>query len=418
MVSSGSPRASGLGHRLGDPPRHRLLAIAKQHIRQLLLRQLLQQPGRRQFLPVIHPHIQRAVPHEAEPALHAVQLHGRNAQIQQYAAHLARRPWRAACSANSEKFARSTIARSPNGVSESFASSSASAIAVQRQQVRIQPGRRQHAPPHGPPPPPFHPHTSRRAPSPTGKRFPRATPAHGPCITSWESYKPDPAVLRARGRRPDPQAARFILGHGIGPFEQLITRQEDALGNGEPTRFLSAAGNGLAHHRAGAPPRPGPPSPPWPPPPRGWPPPRGSSRLTRAVDLDLEWTDTIVCGIAGCRRRPAGPAVSGRRHALDRRDRRPGRPRRTSPPGARRSSARHRAGAGRRIPRGPTSFRLPVSRCAAGPMPRKNAPRKFRTRCTGPLPRTSIDPAANSVRSMIPDSIIQTGCRRRPAPSG
>ena len=50
----------------------------------------------------------------------------------------------------------------------------------------------------------------------------------------------DLAVLRARGRRADPQAA-FVLGHRRGPFEQLKARQEDALGNGEPTRFLSAA---------------------------------------------------------------------------------------------------------------------------------------------------------------------------------
>ena len=77
-------------YRLRHASRETLLAIAVDHIRNFQLGGLCKPLRRADAFLRIHPHVQRAVLHETEPALCIIQLRRRDAEIQQYTTHPAR----------------------------------------------------------------------------------------------------------------------------------------------------------------------------------------------------------------------------------------------------------------------------------------------------------------------------------------
>ena len=78
-------------YRPRKPPRIPLAAQFPKNLRQLFRARLVHQLGRRQRLPPVHPHVQRPVLLEAEPALSLVQLRRTHTQIQQHPVATARR---------------------------------------------------------------------------------------------------------------------------------------------------------------------------------------------------------------------------------------------------------------------------------------------------------------------------------------
>jgi hypothetical protein len=67
----------------GDAPRIPLLAVLKNHVGQVFFSGRSEKIGRRRSLRLVHPHIQRLVASEAEPAAFGVELHRRHAQVRQ-----------------------------------------------------------------------------------------------------------------------------------------------------------------------------------------------------------------------------------------------------------------------------------------------------------------------------------------------
>ena len=74
-----------MDNRLRKPPRIAFVAKFPKNLRQLFRAQLVHQIRRRQRLPVVHPHVQRAVLLKTEPAFRRIQLRRTHAQIQQHA---------------------------------------------------------------------------------------------------------------------------------------------------------------------------------------------------------------------------------------------------------------------------------------------------------------------------------------------
>jgi hypothetical protein len=68
-----------------DAPGKAFFAVLEDHVGEILLVHVGQQVGGRRALRLIHPHVQRLVAPEAEPAPFRVELQGRHPQVRQHA---------------------------------------------------------------------------------------------------------------------------------------------------------------------------------------------------------------------------------------------------------------------------------------------------------------------------------------------
>ena len=85
------PLRAVVNNRPGKPPRLAFVAKFPKNLRQFFRARAVHQIRRRQRLPVVHPHVQRAVLLETEPAFRRIQLRRTHAQIQQHAVATRRR---------------------------------------------------------------------------------------------------------------------------------------------------------------------------------------------------------------------------------------------------------------------------------------------------------------------------------------